>query len=74
VIGSTLHKKGLRSVVSLISRKTSEIPRISCTLSSDRTACAPFFKERRMKFGEATELHRKSGIWGTRVWWKVQNF
>jgi hypothetical protein len=29
-------------------RKTSEMPRISCTL--DRTACAPLFKERRMKF------------------------
>jgi hypothetical protein len=32
----------------------------------DRTACAPFFKERRMKFKEPTKLHRKSGVWGTR--------
>jgi hypothetical protein len=33
----------------------------------DRTACAPFFKERRMKLAEPTALHRKSGMWGTRV-------
>ncbi len=32
----------------------------------DGTACAPFLKERRMKFRERTELHRKSGMWGTR--------
>jgi hypothetical protein len=31
----------------------------------DRTACAPFIKERRMKFREPTKLHRKSGMWGT---------
>jgi hypothetical protein len=34
----------------------------------DRTACAPFFKERRMKSREPTKLHRKSGVWGTRRW------
>jgi hypothetical protein len=36
----------------------------------DRTACAPLFKERRMKFRGSTKLHRKSGMWGTRrlVW------
>jgi hypothetical protein len=33
----------------------------------DRTACAPFFEERRMKFWEPTKLHRKSGMWGTRL-------
>jgi len=32
----------------------------------DRTSCAPLSKERRMKFREPTELHRKSGVWGTR--------
>jgi hypothetical protein len=32
----------------------------------DKTACAPFFKERRVKFAKPTELRRKSGIWGTR--------
>ena len=32
----------------------------------DMAACAPFFKERRMKFVEPTKLHRKSGVWGTR--------
>ena len=34
----------------------------------DRIACAPLFKERRMKFREPTKLHRKSGMWGTRRW------
>jgi hypothetical protein len=33
----------------------------------DKAACAPFVKERRMKFAEPLELYRKSGIWGTRV-------
>ena len=32
----------------------------------DMAACAPFFKERRMKFAEPTKLLRKSGMWGTR--------
>jgi hypothetical protein len=32
----------------------------------DKAACAPFFKERRMKSTEPTTLHRKSGMWGTR--------
>jgi hypothetical protein len=32
----------------------------------DMTACAPFIKERRMKFAKPTEVRRKSGIWGTR--------
>jgi hypothetical protein len=36
----------------------------------DRTACAPFFEERRMKFREPMKLHRKSGMWGTRQWWR----
>ena len=33
----------------------------------DRTACAALFKESRMKFREPTKLHRKSGVWGTRL-------
>jgi hypothetical protein len=33
----------------------------------ERTACAPFFKERSMKLREPTKLHRKSGMWGTRL-------
>jgi hypothetical protein len=33
----------------------------------DRTARAPFIKERRIKFREPTKLHRKSGMWGTRL-------
>jgi hypothetical protein len=32
----------------------------------EKTACAPFSKERRMKFREPMKLHRKSGMWGTR--------
>ena len=36
----------------------------------DRTACAPFLKERRMKFREPTKLHRKSEMWGTRHLWR----
>ena len=31
----------------------------------DKTACAPFIKERRMKFAEPTKRHRKSGMWDT---------
>jgi hypothetical protein len=27
-----------------------------------------------MKFSEATELHRKSGVWGTRGSWRVGGF
>ena len=33
----------------------------------DRTACAPFFEERRMRRAERTKVYRKSGIWGTRL-------
>ena len=32
----------------------------------DKAACAPFCKERCMKFAEPNEPHRKSGVWGTR--------
>jgi hypothetical protein len=41
----------------------------------DKTACALFLKERRMKFIEAPEPHRKSGMWGTRdlVAWKERH-
>ncbi len=35
--------------------------RISCHASQDESACAPFSKERRMKFANATNFHRKSG-------------
>jgi hypothetical protein len=40
----------------------------------DKTACAPFFKERRMKFAEPSKPHRKSGVWGTRGWWWGKTF
>jgi hypothetical protein len=47
-------------VVCHISRKTSETPNFLYA-ALDRTACAPFIKERRRKFWEPTKLLRKSG-------------
>jgi hypothetical protein len=41
------------------------MPRISCTLPRTRPRVRLSFRERRITFGEATELHRKSGMWGT---------
>jgi hypothetical protein len=38
-----------------------ERTRISCLAPLDKTACAPFFKERRMLFASATNFYRKSG-------------
>ncbi len=38
-----------------------ERTRISCHAAPDKSAYAPFRKERRMKFASATKLHRKSG-------------
>jgi hypothetical protein len=38
---------------------------ISCHAVLERSACAPFIKERRMKCINATSLRRKSGQWGT---------
>ncbi len=32
----------------------------------DIATCAPFFKERRMKFFGSSKVHRKSGMWATR--------
>ena len=36
--------------------------RISCHASLDKATRAPFRKEGRLKFGNATKFHRKSGI------------
>jgi hypothetical protein len=36
--------------------------RISCHAALDKTACAAFIKESRMKFVSATNLNRKSGV------------
>ena len=38
-----------------------ERTRISCHAAPDTVACAPFSRERRMKFANATKFHRKSG-------------
>ena len=44
--------------------------RTSCTRSPPRAACVAFSTESRMKFVNATKVHRKSEMWGTRGWWK----
>src|SRR5450631_2381657 len=36
--------------------------RISCHAALDKTVRAPFLKERRMMFANATNIHRKSGV------------
>jgi hypothetical protein len=48
-----------------LAKNERDAPNFLCA-ALDRTACAPFFKERRMKFWEPTKLPRKSGMWGTR--------
>ena len=44
------------------SSSRAERTRMSCHTASNKTACAPFFKERRMKFAKATKLNRKFGV------------
>jgi hypothetical protein len=39
----------------------------SCHAALDKTACAPFSKERRMKFAEPSKLNRNPGGWATRL-------
>ena len=39
-----------------------ERTRISCHAALDKTACAAFSKESRMKFDYATNINRKSGV------------
>jgi hypothetical protein len=39
-----------------------ERTRISCHAALDKTACAPFRKEGRMKWDNVTKLHRESGV------------
>jgi hypothetical protein len=41
---------------------STERTRISCHAALDKTAYAPFFKERSMMFASATNFHRKSGV------------
>jgi hypothetical protein len=47
-----------------ISQKARDTPNFLYA-ALDTATCAPFVKERRMKFAESTKLHRKSGVWGT---------
>jgi hypothetical protein len=42
-----------------------EIPRISCSLHSTRQLVRLSLKERRIRFVEHSEPHRKSGMWDT---------
>jgi hypothetical protein len=68
---------GSSAVVSHISRTTSEMPRISCTRAPDRAACAPFFKERRMRFSGVHEISQEIGGVGhpsVGCWDRVQSF
>ncbi len=39
-----------------------ERTRISCHAALDKAACAPFRKEGRMKYTNATKVNRKSGV------------
>jgi hypothetical protein len=39
-----------------------ERTRISCHAALETTACAAFSKESRMKFDNATDINRKSGV------------
>jgi hypothetical protein len=45
---------------------------ISCHAALERSACAPFIKERRMECINATSLRRKSGQWGTQLFSLVE--
>ena len=59
-----LNEGGSSAVVSHSSPKAGLTP-ISCPAVLERSASAPFIKERRMECINATSLHRKSGQWGT---------
>jgi len=45
----------------LLARLSEAWTRISCHAAPDKTARAPFTKERRMNLAKATKFHRKSG-------------
>jgi hypothetical protein len=59
--GLQLHQQQ-HCMVSALPDLSSERTRISCHAALDRTTCAPFRKERRMKFASASKFHRKSGV------------
>jgi hypothetical protein len=62
-ICSSLNQKPVRTeapTLPLSSRP--ERTRISCCAAVDRSACAAFRKESRMKFANATKPNRKSGV------------
>jgi hypothetical protein len=51
-----------------IRQKTSGMPPNFLHVALDKSAWAPFFKERSIRCTEPTKLHRKSGMWGTRTY------
>jgi hypothetical protein len=58
--GQVFLAEALAGTTKLSSRP--ERTRISCHAALDRAACAAFRKESRMKFADATNLDRKSGV------------
>ena len=56
----------LRFAESHISQRARDTPNFLYA-ALDMTACAPFYKERRMRLGDPNDLRRKSGRWGTPV-------
>src|ERR1700723_895046 len=59
------HGQSESSAVAPHSSQKPGLTPISCHAVLERSACAPFIKERRMECINATSLHRKSGPWGT---------
>ena len=58
--------RGESSGISHLAKNERDTPNF-LQVDETRAACAPFFKERRMKFREPTKPHRKSGIWAPRL-------
>jgi hypothetical protein len=52
----------LYGIVTLSLSSRPERTRISCHAALETTACAAFSKESRMKFANATNINRKSGV------------
>jgi hypothetical protein len=48
--------------------------RISCTWLQATAARAAFIEESRMRLMKAAKLHRKSGVWGTRIGGRGREF
>jgi hypothetical protein len=63
VISTGAKRSGEISVLTpFLGMFSTERTRISYDAALDKTAYAPFFKERRMMFANATNVYRKSGV------------